>query len=191
MLWRMGPVRRTVVPVEDVSLRRAVDDLLSRPPPPATKFPQLDPALRPALTWGALHHPDPPARRLCLDYLDHLAGPEAAGTFTAALADPVPRVRRHAIHALTCEACKPGAWCADAVTPLRQIIRHDPNPKVRFEALRALLSQLDPPARAATIQAVLDPADLPLLRAAVRARRRSVPADLRAHAEQTLQAAGS
>lgn len=170
-----------------VELHRAVDEMVSRRPPPAGELSRLDPALRPALAWGALNHPDPPARRLCLDYLDHLAGPEAAETFTAALDDPVPRVRRHAIHALTCEACKPEAWCADAVTPLRRIIADDPSPKVRFEALRALLSQLDPSSRADAIQAVLDAGDRPLLSEVVHARRRSVPADLRASARQALQ----
>jgi hypothetical protein len=100
-----------------MQLRKAVDELVARRPPPARELSRLDPELRPVLAWGALSHPDPAARRLCLDYLDHLAGPEAAETFAAALDDPVPRVRRHAIHALTCDACKPEGWCVDAVTP--------------------------------------------------------------------------
>lgn len=175
--------------VTQVQLQRAVDDLVSRRPLAAGELPRLDPALRPVLTWGALSHPDPPARRLCLDYLDHLAGPEAAETFAAALDDPVPRVRRHAIHALTCEACKPGPWWVDAVTPLRRVVTHDPSPKVRFEALRALLGQLDPSGRAGAIQAVIDAGDWSLLNQVVRARRRSVPADLRVGAERALQAA--
>jgi HEAT repeat protein len=171
-----------------MQLHRAVDELVARRPPPAGELSKLDPALRPVLAWGALNHPDPPARRLCLDYLDHLGGPEAAQTFVAALDDPVPRVRRHAIHALTCKVCKPEAWCVDAVTPLHRIVTHDPSPKVRFEALRALLGQLEPPLRANAIQAVIDTDDRPLLNEVVHARRRSVPPDLRARAEQAIGA---
>ena len=168
----------------DEELLVVVDELMSRTPPSAAMFSMLDPTLRPALAWGALNHPDPPARRLCLDYLDHMAGPDAAATFVAALADPVPRVRRHAIHALTCEACKPEPLCVDAVAPLRQVVAADPNPKVRFEALRALLGQLDPLQRAAAIEDVVDRGDRSLLAEVLHARPRSLPAELRARAQQ-------
>jgi HEAT repeat protein len=169
--------------------RQAVDELVSRRPLPAGELSRLDVALRPTLVWGALHHPDPPARRLCLDYLDHLAGRGVAETITAALDDPVPRVRRHAIHALTCQACKPAGWHVDAVTPLRVIVARDPSPKVRFEALRALLAHLDAAGRAGAMQAVIDADDRPLLSEVVRARRRAVPADLRTRAERVIGAA--
>lgn len=161
-------------------LRRVADEVVARRPLPARELSALDPALRPALVWGALHHPDPPARRLCLDYLDHLAGPDTVGTLVAALDDPVPRVRRHAVHALSCEACKPGAWCVDAVTPLRRLVARDPSPKVRFEALRALLGRLEPPGRGELIDAVAAGGDRPLLDEVRRARPGAVPADLRA-----------
>lgn len=183
------PGDRSILSVTETHLLRAVDELVAARPPSAGELSGLDPGLGPVLAWGALNHPDPPARRLCLDYLDHLAGPEAARIFVAALDDPVPRVRRHAVHALTCEACKPGAWRADAVAPLRRVVSHDPSPKVRFEALRALLGQLGPSGRASAIQAVIDADDRPLLNEVVHARRRSVPADLRVRAEQALEAA--
>lgn len=170
--------------VTGAELRRTVDELASRPPPPKRGFSTVDPALRPALAWGALHHPHPPTRWLCLDYLDHLAGPEAAETFLAALGDPVPRVRRHAIHALTCQACKPDAWCVDAMTPLRYVVAHDPSPKVRFEALRALLRQLDSARQAEAIEGVAG--DRPLLDEVLHARRRAVPPALRRRAEVAL-----
>jgi hypothetical protein len=54
--------------------------------------------------------------------------------FVAALDDPVPRVRRHAIHALTCEACRVEPLTIDVVSPLRRTVALDPNPQVRFEA---------------------------------------------------------
>jgi hypothetical protein len=169
--------------VEEGLLRRAVDELVARRPTPTSEFSRLNSTLRPALAWGALNHPDPPARRLSLDYLDHLAGPEAAETLVAALDDPVPRVRRHAIHARSCHACKPDSWCVDAANPLRRIVANDPSAKIRFEALRALLGQLDPLSRVGAIQAVIDADDRPLLNEAIQARRRSVPTDLRACAE--------
>lgn len=146
----------------------------------------LDPALGPVAAWGARHHPNPRARWLCLDYLDHMAGPEAAETFIAALADPVPRVRRHAIHALVCDACKPGPVEADAVTPLRRLAAHDPSPKVRLAALRALLGRLGPGQRMAAIDEVIGRGDRGLLDAVARARPRAVPADLRTRAHQAL-----
>ncbi len=128
---------------EEADLRSAVDDLMSRPPPPARGFALLDRGWLPALSWGALHHPNSRTRWLCLDYLDHVAVPASAAVFIAALDDPVPRVRRHAIHALTCRACKSGPWPSDVITPLRRVVAADVNPRVRFEALRALLLCLD------------------------------------------------
>lgn len=75
----------------------------------------VDRSVLPALSWGATGHPDAAIRRLCLD--SWTTSPESAHVFLAALADPVPRVRRHAIHALTCEACKDQPLCADVLTP--------------------------------------------------------------------------
>jgi hypothetical protein len=173
-----------VVAVQDVSLQRVVDELARRRPPAARELARLDPGLRPALTWGALEHPDPSVRRLCLDYLDHLAAPEDAETFVAALNDPVPRVRRHAIHALTCEVCKPDAWGVDAAPLLRGLVADDPNAKVRLEALRALLMQLPPTERTAAIEAIIDADDRPLLHEVTRARPRSLPRELRVRVAQ-------
>ena len=172
-------------------LCREVDELLSGPPPAASAFPQLRRSGELSvelLSWGALHHPDPSARRGCLGYLDHLAGQEAAAVFLAALRDPVPRVRRHAIHALTCEACKEEPLCVDVLAPLRQVVLGDSNAKVRFEALRALIWRAEPDAAAAAIDEVVTRGDLPLLSEAVRARRRSVPAALRTRAAAALTA---
>lgn len=166
--------------------RVEVEELAARTPPPAAALAALDRALLPALSWGAISHPDATVRRLCLDYLDHLAVPESAQVFLTALTDPVPRVRRHAIHALTCEACKDQPLRADVLTPLRRVIVADPNPKVRYEALRTLLSRTDSEAGSAAIEDVVARGDRDLLAHAATARLRSVPAALRHRANQVL-----
>jgi len=97
----------------------------------------------------------------------------------------VRRLARHAIHALTCEACKDEPLCSDVVAPLRRVIANDPNAKVRFEALRALLWR-DPEIGAAAIDEFVAAGDRELLTAAAHARRRSVPAALRHRAKQAL-----
>lgn len=97
-------------------------------------------------------------------------------------------MRRHAIHALTCEACKQEPLCADVVTPLRGVIIDDPNAKVRFEALRALLWRVDPAVGAAAIEDVVARGDEELLHEAVHARPRAVPVALRQRARQALAA---
>src|SRR6266567_5597308 len=56
---------------------------------------------------GALELEDSWMRRSCLILLDHLGDERHVAVFAAALrSDPVPRNRRHALHALTCNKCK-------------------------------------------------------------------------------------
>jgi hypothetical protein len=52
----------------------------------------------------------------------------------------VPRVRWHAVHALLCDACKPGHsfFASDVAAALRQVAERDPNRKVRSYARQAL-----------------------------------------------------
>jgi HEAT repeat protein len=92
-----------------------------------------------ALIWG-LSHESPVVRRCCLELLDQHPDPRAIPHIVARLADPVPRVRWHAVHALLCDACKPGSsyLTADAASALRQVAEHDPNAKVRSYARWAL-----------------------------------------------------
>lgn len=170
----------------DEQLRDQVEALASQTPPPAAELSRMSPKLLPALSWGALSHPNAALRRMCLDYLDHLAVAASGEVFVAALEDPVPRVRRHAIHALTCEVCKEQPLCTDVLTPLRRLIAADPNAKVRFEALRALLWRVDPETGAAAIEQVVACGDQDLLVEAMRAKPRSVPASLRIRANQVL-----
>ena len=93
-----------------------------------------------ALTEGVRDR-DPRVRWWCVQLLDHLDGPQALAALTAALDDPVPRVRRNAAHALGCVACKPswdGSLPGGAAAKLRQLAAADPNPKVRAAAQRTL-----------------------------------------------------
>jgi HEAT repeat protein len=182
--WRAGMRVPSVTGMTDVNLRAEVDELMSRGPPSARAFGLLDRSLLPALSWGAVHHPNPRARWLCLDYLDHMAVQASAAVFIAALSDAVPRVRRHAIHALACQACKDEPWRADVITPLRRVLVDDGNPRVRLEALRALLPRLDASAAQQTLGELAARGDRDLAAVAARQRPRSLPAVLREWAGQ-------
>jgi hypothetical protein len=86
------------------------------------------------LGWGALEHDDSWVRRLCRILLDHLGDDRHVQFFAAALrTDPVPRNRRHALHALTCTKCKAAEMCVDVSADIRVALA-DPNPKVRAHA---------------------------------------------------------
>jgi HEAT repeat protein len=90
---------------------------------------------------GGTRHPDPKVRWWSVQLLDHLPDARAIGAFAELLDDPVPRVRRNAVHALGCAACKPG-WDGHVDEPtvakLASLATDDPSEKVRKEALRAL-----------------------------------------------------
>lgn len=108
------------------------------------------PAIRPLvsmdlITDGALGHPSPVVRRLCIQLLDHVIDERGIPVLVKALNDPVPRVRRHALHALTCDRCKPHAIDADVLTPVLERARRDPNDKVRFYAVAALQARASEP----------------------------------------------
>lgn len=108
---------------------------------PARDFPNLrasGAASVDLLSEGALKHPNPRIRWQCLQLLDHLANDASYGVFVAALQDPVPRVRKHAIHGLSCDRCKENPLCDDVVGPLTERALGDPSAKLRLEALKAL-----------------------------------------------------
>lgn len=89
----------------------------------------------------ALGHPQPRIRFNVLGILDHVADDRATSAVVPLMDDPVPRVRRLAVHALGCLACKP---TADPVLPtgilerIGRLAERDPNQKVRAEARLAL-----------------------------------------------------
>jgi hypothetical protein len=67
---------------------------------------QVHPAAKAALIAG-LDHPNAKVRWWCLQLMDHLADESYLQPIISRLSDPVAKVRRHAIHALSCGACKP------------------------------------------------------------------------------------
>ncbi len=95
----------------------------------------LSPMKIEALIWG-LYHDNAVVRRCCLELLDLHPSTEAVPHIVAKLDDPVPRVRRHAVHAIRCDVCKAGQTLLtpDLLDRLGEIAENDPNPKVRAEA---------------------------------------------------------
>lgn len=90
------------------------------------------------VSQGAIEHPNPSIRWRALDLLDHHGDETIGPTVVRALDDPVPRVRRHAVHALTCTKCRVGPLAVDVVGELIRVTRTDPNEKVRLMATDAL-----------------------------------------------------
>jgi hypothetical protein len=91
------------------------------------------------LRLGARRHPVPSMRWRCLTLLDHLDGDDSVPVFVEALfEDPVPRVRRHALHALSCERCKEAPLCVDLKPLLERCAQTDDNERVRTQARAAL-----------------------------------------------------
>ncbi|MER6420927.1 HEAT repeat domain-containing protein [Streptomyces sp. NPDC001137] len=107
-----------------------------------------------------LRHPLPRVREECCRLLDQLLVPEATDDLTAMLDDPDARVRVAALHALSCDRCKPDA---DACRPdpavlqprAIQLLHHDPDPHVRAMAteLVGLWVHTTPQALAALVRA--------------------------------------
>jgi HEAT repeat protein len=100
---------------------------------------QVHPAAKAALIAG-LDHPNAKVRWWCLQLMDHLADESYLQPIISKLADPVAKVRRHAIHALSCDACKPNrrALEIDIESALRAVVESDPDEKVREEARQSL-----------------------------------------------------
>jgi HEAT repeat protein len=88
---------------------------------------------------AGLDHPNAKVRWWCLQLMDHLADESYRGPILRKLSDPVAKVRRHAIHALTCAPCKPRrARLAVRVEDALRAALADPDAKVRGEAQHAL-----------------------------------------------------
>lgn len=90
---------------------------------------------------AGLTDPHPKVRWWCIQLLDHVPDERALRAVVPLLDDPVDRVRRNAVHALGCIACKPGAepdLPVELVDRIERMVREDPNAKVRREAAHAL-----------------------------------------------------
>jgi HEAT repeat protein len=93
-----------------------------------------------ALTRG-LRDPNPKIRWWCIQLLDHVPDERALQAVVPLLDDPVDRVRRNAVHALGCAACKPTSDATlpeSSLTKVEAMAAGDPSGKVRREAAHAL-----------------------------------------------------
>lgn len=97
-------------------------------------------AAKQALIAG-LQHWNSKVRWWCIQLMDHVADESyMRPLLEAAKSDATPKNRRHAIHALTCEICKPDR-CAldiDVRAELASIAQTDPDGSVRAMALHEL-----------------------------------------------------
>lgn len=138
-----------------------------------------------------LRHPDSPVRRGCVDFLDHHADDGCADDLRqVALHDPVPRVRRFAVHALGCVRCKTSPLDMGLVEFLAMVAaRGDESPKVRREAIYALSHQPQDSRATAVLRLVLEQeTDGELRKAAHRVLRLHDPEYRRVTDEQARQA---
>lgn len=138
-------------------MREEVEAIVARyAATPAREFPALARSGEVDLGFvrlGARNHPNPAIRWRCLTLLDHLDGGDATPVYLDRLAhDPVPRVRRHALHALTCDRCSLSPRATDVVPAVAESAQHDPNAKVRRRA-REILHRYLPDERAARVLA--------------------------------------
>jgi HEAT repeat protein len=113
-------------------------------------YPQLDeagPAAREAVVRG-LVHPHPRVRQWCAALLDHHADERCVPALLRLLDDPVAGVRRHALHSLGCQPCKPAPLRIDVVPLLLRRATQDTSVRVRRAAAHLLGCQ-PPDGRAA------------------------------------------
>ena len=99
-------------------------------------------AARQALIDG-LKHANSKVRWWCIQLMDHIADERyLLPLLDAAQTDPTPKNRRHAIHAMTCEICKPKrqplALDTEMLDAIATIARTDTDLSVRETALHEL-----------------------------------------------------
>ena len=103
----------------------------------------LKPEAKKALING-LQHSNPKVRWWCLQLIDHLADASFISFVLPLLGDPVGKVRKHAVHALTCDMCKPGRCGLELSEHVRakiaEVAQTDIDERVRNEARAALVS---------------------------------------------------
>jgi hypothetical protein len=91
---------------------------------------------------AGMTHSNPRVRRACAGFMDHNGGDFCITPLTERLlTDPVPKVRREAVHSLGCDRCKESPLAMDAVPLLLKVAQTDPNTWVRMEAIAALHQQ--------------------------------------------------
>lgn len=96
----------------------------------------------PTLVEGAAAA-DPRVRAACIALMDHLGDERCCEALEHALRDPSALVRRHAVHAVGCQACKAHPLPIDVVGALIDRAIGDPSVRVRRVAVHQL--GLQPP----------------------------------------------
>jgi hypothetical protein len=114
-----------------------------------------------------LNHSEPRVRYNCAGALDHLADERCTEPLRQLLNDPVPRVRRAALHSLSCDACKISPLPnRDALTDkIMQMALKDSSIRVRRVAADSLAESCDPRALS-VLQELLEEDDSLLQRTA-------------------------
>jgi HEAT repeat protein len=92
-----------------------------------------------------LKHVEPRVRYNCAAALDHLADERCTGPLRQLLNDPIARVRRAALHSLSCDACKVSPLPnRDALTDkVIEMALNDPSIRVRRVAAGTLAESCD------------------------------------------------
>lgn len=85
-----------------------------------------------------LEHSDWRIRKWCTAFLDHNADKTCSDGLQSALNDPVAEVRRHAVHSIGCQSCKPSMLRIDVVAALIRSVEYDPSIRVRRVAAHML-----------------------------------------------------
>lgn len=101
-------------------------------------------------------HPSQRVRAECVALMDHLADERCSASLIAALRDPSPLVRRHAVHSLGCQRCKAVPLEMDVVGLLVERVLTDASPRVRRVAVHQLGLQPHDPRAVAALETVLD-----------------------------------
>jgi HEAT repeat protein len=81
---------------------------------------------------------DPKIRKWCAAFFDHHARREAVPAMIRALDDPSAEVRRHTVHAIGCQPCKPDPLLVDVVAQLIRKAAEDESIRVRRAAVHLL-----------------------------------------------------
>jgi HEAT repeat protein len=112
-------------------------------------YPQLEQAGAGALDAliAGLAHPHPRVRQWCAALLDHHADERCLPGLLRLLDDPAAGVRRHALHSLGCQPCKPAPLAIDVAPLLLGLATRDRSVRVRRAAAHLLGCQ--PPDRRA------------------------------------------
>ncbi len=128
---------------------------------------------------NGVRHPNPKVRYSCAHAMDIFTDDRCAAPLIELLRDPVPRVRRIAIHSISCDECKIAPLQTSAVESGRDLVEMivemataDPSVQVRRHAAVALGHFADERARSMLDTVLVRDPDRTLRRNAVGALRR-------------------